>query len=209
MIVLSTLLLGGLAVAATLGQSFWGAELVADRAAIVQGEAWRLLTGPLFHADIPHLLRDVATLVPLGLGWGHRLGRRFIPFLVAALAVPFAATFVFEPDTGRLFGLSGATHALLVYALASDARRASWAWRLLCLAVVVKLAGELWTGDLLFPVEGLRAAVTCHVSGAALGLAVGLWRPGRNNMVHQTLTRRSSNPGLWHGLHTFRGPRGG
>lgn len=196
---LTTALVALAAIAATLGADGWARALIADRAAIADGEVWRLVTGPLVHADLGHLARDVLTLLVLGLGWGRRLGRDFGPFLAIGIAASCAAAFV-DPTVGRVFGLSGATHALLVAVLLLEreparqrGRAATALWWTLLTMVGLKVGAELVTGQLLFGVGDLGPAVWSHVAGCGLGAAYGLARWPRGACCARTGTVSSGH----------------
>ena len=59
-----------------------------DRAGILGGEAWRLLSGHMVHASPTHLVWDVAGLLAVGLLFEEPLGTRYwTALLVSALTV--------------------------------------------------------------------------------------------------------------------------
>lgn len=157
--------------------------LLASRAELNDGQFWRLLTGPLVHADGGHLLRDLPIFA--GLSWvvEGRLGRAFLPVLAASLVVPTAAVLGLQPEIGAYLGLSGAINTLLVVFVAGQllgSGPAKGATAVLALAHLGKLTYEGLTGALLFPLElppGVEAAPIAHLAGAGVGLLFGaaLW----------------------------------
>ncbi len=169
----ATAAFGGLFGLAALGD--W---LLASREGLSEGELWRLLTGPLVHADSGHLVRDLPIFA--GLAWvlEGRLGRAFGPVLLGALVVPTLAVLGLQADMAAYLGLSGAINTLLLVFVAGQllgdgTAKAKLATALLGAAHLGKLGYEAFTGGLLFPLElppGVEAAPTAHLAGAVLGL---------------------------------------
>jgi len=158
-------------------------QLLASRAGLTAGEAWRLLTGPLVHADADHLVRDLPIFAALSWALERRLGfPRFWPLLAAAMIVPTAATLLLQPALDGYLGLSGAINTLLIafvaVELSARPRRGS-AWiALLGVAHLAKLTYEGTTGALLFPLEmadGVAPAPVAHLAGAAVGAIALPW----------------------------------
>ncbi len=202
-----TLAVSALAVAASAGA--WGAPppfgalaraLVAAAGPLHDGELWRLLTGPLVHVTPGHLLRDLAVFLVVGALYEPVLGRRFVPLLALALAVPTAAVFAAQPALGAYYGLSGACNALFVAALLTEWRRAGCLrppWWVLALAVAhgAKTAWELTTGTLLFPLDlGARVepAPVAHGVGSLVGFLVLV--PTRSDTARRSPRRTAPAP---------------
>lgn len=163
--------LAGLATALTL----WPVSaLDADRA-LLGGAPWRLWTGPLRHADLGHLARDLAGLLGLAALLRGRMGHRATALLVGlGLPLPVLGALAGDPTLGGYLGLSGLVHGLCAVALLDlAASRPRWALALGGL-LAGKLAFEAVSGHLLVPMSGHRPAVWGHVAGAAVGLLVGL-----------------------------------
>lgn len=152
--------------------------LYATRGELLGGQLWRLVTGPLVHATWGHLVRDLALVVFVGIGYGAAIGRRFGWLCLAGLAIPTAAVFALEPDIGIYYGTSGLTHALLAAAVVAELRRpTSPALRFIAMAVgaalAAKLGYEVITGAPMFPMDlgsGVRQMPVAHAIGAAVGL---------------------------------------
>jgi membrane associated rhomboid family serine protease len=101
------------------GSRFGGSELITDgavsRAAVADGEFWRLVTSGFLHAGLLHLMFNAFALYVLGSMLEPAVGRlRFaIVYFVSLLAGSFGALLV-EPDaltvgaSGAIFGLMGA-----------------------------------------------------------------------------------------------------
>jgi rhomboid family GlyGly-CTERM serine protease len=144
-----------------------------------RGELWRLLTGPLIHADLAHALRDLLSLVVLGVLYERRLGWRFSGALLASTVLPPLFVFATDPTTTIYYGLSCTIHGLWAAALAFEWRRARWhpgllIW-LVSVAFVSKLIFELLTATPMLAIAvptGLKSVPGCHFAGALCGLVV-------------------------------------
>ena len=160
-----------------------------DRAGILGGEAWRLLSGHLVHASPTHLAWDVAGLLAVGLLFEEPLGTRYwTALLVAALTISFGLL-LFDTSLVAYCGLSGVLNGLWVagsLAAADRERRGgriglAWFYRS-CLAVLtVKLAVESAAGQGVFTdVASLGAEPVphAHVLGALGGLLAAVAFPG-------------------------------
>ncbi|HHM04704.1 MAG TPA: rhombosortase [Gammaproteobacteria bacterium] len=144
-----------------------------DRAAIAQGQGWRLLSGNLVHLGWVHLLLNLAGL---GLIWllvhdQWPTAAWWLIMLISSLAVGLGLWW-FNPELMWYVGLSGALHGLFAAgAAAGAARRQNWeAWALLA-AVTAKLAWEQYAGPLPGSAEaaGGPVIVDAHLYGAAGG----------------------------------------
>ena len=152
-----------------------------DRAAILRGELWRLLTGHWTHLSLDHLALDVAAFAALGgaLVWvGRRLFWRTV--LGSALAISLSLL-VCGQEWSTYRGLSGIDSALLG-ALATllwlgGGRRGE---RRLGAAALLLFAGKIGyesiTGTALFAAEtpGHEVVPLAHLVGAGIGAAVVL-----------------------------------
>ena len=157
--------------------------LVYDRAAVGQGQWWRLLSGNLVHFSTLHAAMDlVAVLIAGGL-----LERRGYPHywslcLLSAAAVGAAVQWL-RPDLGGYGGLSGIAMAM-VATLCLEGLREGGAWAWICAAalalLLAKLGWELATGSSLSAAAGEQAYLPvpqAHAAGvAAAALLFGLRR---------------------------------
>jgi rhomboid family GlyGly-CTERM serine protease len=169
--------LTGLAVVTTTG--LWlvlgpaPPDLVYDRAAIAQGEGWRLVTGHLVHSDAEHALWDIAALALIG--W--ILERRGRLRLALAAATGMAAVSLYLwiglPGLVRYCGLSGLLNTLFVVALKDlwD-RQPHPLIPLLALGLAGKLACELLAGQSLFIQTAWPSLPEAHLAGCLGGIAV-------------------------------------
>jgi rhomboid family GlyGly-CTERM serine protease len=175
-------LLAGALVLLWMAGEAWRELLRYERAAVLDGQYWRLVTGHLVHGSVQHLLLNgvglvlVAALFPreftLG-GW------------LAVLATSIAAIdlgFVFwEPQLQWYVGLSGVLHGALAAGASAWWRHGSKGLALALAAILVgKLAWEQWHGAL--PLSGdLPVVVDAHLYGAVGGAVAGglLWLRGQ------------------------------
>lgn len=158
-----------------------------ERSAVLAGEAWRLVTGHLVHADLVHL------------GW-NMLGVLIVAFLFARdyswrqwlviLGISTAATdlgfLLLEPQLEWYVGFSGVLHGLMAAGLVAWLRtsRDAITWIVTGL-FAAKLAWEHFAGPLPFTAASIALPVVheAHTYGAIGGVLAGLW-----------FTRRTSRP---------------
>ena len=178
-------------VAATLavGAWFWQGAfdvLVYDRAKILSGELWRLLTGHWVHFSGSHLFLNLTVLLPAGV-WLERRNPVALRWtlVLSPLAISLALL-AFDPALARYAGISGVASGVLV-ALAVDslctqsgARR--W-WLAVLVFFAVKVAVEAHNGGQpLNPelvAQGVRSVPLAHVVGAAVGTSAVLLNRAR------------------------------
>jgi rhomboid family GlyGly-CTERM serine protease len=150
--------------------------LVYDRAAIADGQWWRLLSGNLVHHSGAHLALNVAALFVVGALMETRRHDRMVSLCVIAGLGIGLALYLAEPNLLYYGGLSGVVTALLVYLCLHGLRDASW-WRWLCLAALmglaIKVCAELWLNDAFLnfsqPQPFLPSPLS-HLAGAATAL---------------------------------------
>ena len=154
-----------------------------DRAAIVGGEAWRLVTGHLVHADAVHLgwnLLGVA-LVALLFARDYR-PLQWLAVLLAALLAVDLGFLLLEPQLEWYVGFSGVLHGLMAAGLYAWLRqtRDPVTWLVTGL-FAAKLAWEHVAGPLPFTSGSLSLPVVheAHTYGAAGGLLAALWTARR------------------------------
>lgn len=144
-----------------------------DRAAILDGQVWRLLSGHLVHLGASHL---VMNLVALALIW-VLAGRLFTAWQWVLIAVICAlgvggGLLAFNTDLAWYVGLSGVLHGFLVAGCLADLRSGHRnAWLLLAL-VWAKLIWEQIAGPLPGSELGAGGAVVvdAHLYGALSGI---------------------------------------
>ena len=167
-----TFLLGAIAVAAWLVFGPAPESWVFDRAAIAQGEWWRLLTGHWVHSDPQHAQWDIAALLVFGLLFEARL-RWHLPLalLVATFGVD-ALLWWGEPDLQRYCGLSGILNGLLAAGLVQLWRDFRHPVVLVTAAgMALKIVIEMHTGRALFTETAWPSVPAAHAAGMLCGLA--------------------------------------
>lgn len=146
-----------------------------ERAAVLGGEYWRLVTGHLVHGTVAHLLLNLAGLVLIaGLFPRDYSLKEWLIVLLASLIAIDAGFVLFEPQLQWYVGLSGVLHGALT------AGAVAW-WRHetkpLAAALSAVLAGKLAWEQLqgALPLSGdMPVIVDAHLYGALGGLAAGL-----------------------------------
>ena len=147
-----------------------------ERAAVLAGEFWRLVTGHLVHSSAAHL---VLNLAGLGLIAGlfpkdYSLGQWLL--IAAASLVLIDLGFVFyEPQLQWYVGLSGVLHGLLAAGAVAWWRHESWPLALILSVIfLAKLAWEQVHGALPFSGD-MVVIVAAHLYGAIGGALAALW----------------------------------
>jgi rhomboid family GlyGly-CTERM serine protease len=172
----------GLTVAAlvllSLGGESWREALRYERAAVLRGEYWRLVTGHLVHGTTQHLLLNVLGLGVMAALFPREFSLRGWLFIAAASVAVIDLGFVlWEPQLEWYVGLSGVLHGVLAAGAIAWWRHESKGFALALTAILAaKLAWEQWRGAL--PLSGdMPVIVDAHLYGAIGGaLAAGaLW----------------------------------
>jgi rhomboid family GlyGly-CTERM serine protease len=165
--------------------------LMYDRAAILSGELWRVLTGHLVHAGGAHLAWDVTALIAVGVLFERALGSRYWMVLLASALTITSGLMLFDSRLAAYCGLSGVLNGLWVAgALAelrrerSDDRRLARLVYRACLVVLgLKLAVEGLTGTMIFTEPSTLGAIPvphAHLLGALGGLLFAFLPPIRD-----------------------------
>jgi rhomboid family GlyGly-CTERM serine protease len=145
-----------------------------ERAAVAQGQAWRLLTDNLVHFGWAHTAMNLGAflLCSFGLLPQYNLPRFITLLLVCCLAVG-VGIYLLNPEYGTYAGLSGAIHGLIIAGLLQSTLHPLWLRAAALGIVVVKLVQEqspnYQATDLqnLIPVP---VAADAHLYGALAGL---------------------------------------
>lgn len=142
-----------------------------ERAAIQQGDWWRLVTGHWVHLGLRHLLLDSAGLVLLWMLYARELQpQRWLLVLACSSAAIDAGLWWGEPQVQWYVGISGLLHgawAAGAAALALRRQRAGW---LMLAILAAKLLLEHRSGASLIS-AGLPVVSAAHLYGALGGLA--------------------------------------
>ncbi|MGQ9592758.1 MAG: rhomboid family intramembrane serine protease, partial [Planctomycetota bacterium] len=154
-----------------------------DRAAVAQGECWRILTGPFAHAGAAHLAMNLIGLAILGRILERGLGHARFAFLYALSAVSGALFFQVFSSGDLGLGASGAVYGAFGFLLAarSATRRSRGGGRLaaflLWTAVVFGLDQAVALSANLL--SGVQIASSAHFGGFAAGALLAVaWLPG-------------------------------
>lgn len=160
-----------------------GRELLRyERAAVLQGQYWRLLTGHLVHGSGQHLLLNAVGLGLIAALFPREYSLCGWLLILASSVVTIDLGFVLlEPQLQWYVGLSGVLHGALAAGALGWWRHESRGLALALSAVLVgKLAWEQWHGAL--PLSGdMPVVVDAHLYGAIGGALAGvlLWRRSR------------------------------
>jgi rhomboid family GlyGly-CTERM serine protease len=158
-----------------------------ERAAVLAGEAWRLVTGHLVHADLAHLGWNLLGLLIVALLFARDYaGWQWVVILLSSTAATDLGFLLLEPQLEWYVGFSGVLHGLMAAGLVAWLRtsRDAITWIVTAL-FAAKLAWEHVVGPLPFTAGSLPVPVVheAHTYGAIGGLLAGLW-----------LTRRTPGP---------------
>lgn len=92
-----------------------GNLLIYDRAAIIHGEIWRLLSGNLVHFSLAHLFYNLVAWLIAGTII-ELYGYRFFPVLILSSSILIGITlYILEPELYFYAGLSGVVSAAVAY----------------------------------------------------------------------------------------------
>ncbi len=151
-------------------------QLLLDRAALADGELWRLWTGHWVHFSTSHLLWNLAVLLPVGT-WLERV-RPGLLWRQVLIATPLisCAILVSEPALQTYGGLSGLATGVVVLLALHQLRTAGpsrWLWAGVLALIAAKIGGEVVsgrTGFVGYDSSTVRTAWSAHVAGAAAAL---------------------------------------
>ena len=161
------------------------AQLRYERAAVLGGQAWRLFTGHLVHADIVHLAWNLAGAALVWWLFAAEFTRRgWCVVMLASTAAIDLGFVLFMPQLEWYLGFSGVLHGCMAAGLVAWLRRARDPITLLvALLFAAKLAWEHFAGPLPFTSAtlALPVVVEAHSYGAIGGTlaALLLLYPGR------------------------------
>ena len=148
-----------------------------DRAAIADGQWWRLVSAHYVHLNTPHLAMNLLalTLVIALLRTACTAATWFAAYAAMSLAIS-AALLAFEPGLARYAGASGVIHGLVGFGAVlrlSEARAES---AILLAGLAAKLAWEAGSGPLAGSEAMIGAPVitASHRYGAIAGVLLAL-----------------------------------
>jgi rhomboid family GlyGly-CTERM serine protease len=150
-----------------------------ERSAVLAGEAWRLVTGHLVHADAAHLGWNVVGVLLVGVLFAREYSPvQWLVVLLASVAAIDLGFLLLEPRLEWYVGFSGVLHGWMAAGLVAWLHRSrdplTW---LVAALFMAKLAWEHYAGALPFTAESLSLPVVheAHTYGAIGGLLAGLW----------------------------------
>lgn len=147
-----------------------------QRAALAEGQWWRLLTAHFVHLDLEHAALNAMGLV---LMWAL-FARDYPPlrwlaiYLGTALTVS-AGLWWFSPEVAWYVGASGALHGVMTAGTLAHLRRGDLDGWILAIFIVVKLGYEQLAGALPFA-GSPDTVVDAHLYGAIGGVVLALLR---------------------------------
>ena len=152
--------------------------MVFDRAAIIGGQWWRLITGNWVHFSADHLLADTVAVGMAGALIERREGMRSFWLYAAAAAVVGLAVLFLAPEVAQYGGLSGVACGAFGYLALNEIKRSSarrWLPMLVLALLVAKVGWEYATGHALFVNmhDGTMVLPLAHAAGLLSG--VGYW----------------------------------
>lgn len=159
----------------------WSETLIYDRAALAQGELWRLWTGHLVHFSGQHLLLDLFAFGISAAIVESCHGNRGREFILAAAGCLSGGLYLLEPALARFGGLSGiatCTMLIAVFCLMQNLpayRRAGcFLIGVICLKVVAESFLPLTTLAGMATVSVFKMPLS-HTLGALLALIPLYW----------------------------------
>lgn len=163
------------------------ARLRYERDAVLDGEAWRLVTGHLVHADGAHLAWNLLGVLLVAWLFGRNFSwRQWLWVVLVSTIATDLGFLLFEPQLEWYVGFSGVLHGMMAAGLVAwlCSTRDALTWAVAAL-FAGKLAWEHAVGALPFTAASLSLPVVyqAHTYGALGGLLAGLW-----------LTRRTARP---------------
>lgn len=149
-----------------------------DRGAIGRGQWWRFISANFLHTNGFHLALNLVALVAVTLlmDGTRNLGELVAVFFVGAVSVTVGLFFL-TPRIYGYVGLSGVLHGLFVFVTWDVFRRDRLLGALLAMALLIKLAHELWNGpsraiEGLIEAEVVTEAHFFGVLGGILGVLI-------------------------------------
>lgn len=178
-----TLSLAGLAIGLYAVAGPAADAAVYDRAAVADGEWWRLLSGHWVHGDTGHLAWNLTALLLLG-SIVESSRRWLLPLglLAGSIGVDLWL-WTGLPGIVRYCGLSGALNTLLILALWTTWKRSGhWLVWAIGLGSLLKILVEMADGRALLTQTAWPSVPSAHLAGWLVGcllVALNRWRPAR------------------------------
>ena len=171
------------ACALAVGAWFWPRSFDAldyERAQILHGEWWRLITGHWVHFSGSHLFWNLIVMLPAGV-WLERLNPAALRWTIAVSPLAISlALLAFDPSMAIYAGISGVASGVLVALAVNGLRtepRARWLWLAVLALFVAKVAIESFRSHPLNPeltAQHIHSVPLAHLVGATVGAATAL-----------------------------------
>ena len=154
----------------------WASGLRYDRAAVISGEYWRLLSGHFVHLGLSHWALNMAGLAVLLVIPLTDSPVRWLVLWSTGAVLLSLLIFAFSPEMLWYAGLSGLLHCWITAAAIRGIRpglRSHW---LLLALLLTKVLAEQWLGAGRFStwLTGGPVAVDAHLWGVVLGVMYGI-----------------------------------
>ena len=169
------ILIGAITVSTTPIIAF---TLIYDRAAIIGGGFWRVLTAHLVHFNGIHLLYNLLAFGVAGCIIECKGYKYFMLLCFLTTCLISVALFIFKPDIVYYGGLSGLACGAMYYCALSGLGKDNQ-WRAIYILVIVfipvKILAELYENSSLLPYWGQHTFVTVplsHIVGTAVAIIV-------------------------------------
>ena len=177
----TALLVAAICVISLLVQAFdqqVGHLLLYDRAAVQQGEVWRVFTAPFVHATYPHVIMNmIGVILALAIFLDAASPRDWILIMLASTLAIGVGMLLFVPSIGEYIGFSGTTHGLYAgCAVLLMVRGRPWFGALVLALVLLEVVYETLVGPIEIGHElvGGRIATEAHGFGVFGGLVAGI-----------------------------------
>jgi rhomboid family GlyGly-CTERM serine protease len=162
-----------------------------DRAAILAGEGWRLVTAHLVHADAPHLAWNVAGLLLVWFLFAREYSiRGWLGILFASTVATDLGFLLLDPGLEWYVGFSGVLHGCMAAGLVAWLRTVRDPLTVIIGALfAAKLVWEHIVGPLPFTAASMSLPVVyeAHTYGALGGALAGLWMIPRRPLGGRSL----------------------
>lgn len=157
-----------------------------ERAAVLAGDAWRLVTGHLVHADAAHLAWNLLGLVLVWLLFaGDYSPSQWLVILGVSTVATDVGFLVLEPQLEWYVGFSAVLHGCMAAGLVAWLRgsRDPLTW-VVALAFAAKLAWEHVAGALPFTEASISVPVVheSHTYGTVGGIVAAWWLARRHRI---------------------------
>ncbi|MFQ6006844.1 MAG: rhombosortase [Woeseia sp.] len=148
------------------------AGLRLDRAAILDGEIWRLLSGHFVHLGISHYILNGLGLILVWLLVGmHFELRQWLLVIVVSIAGVDAGLLYFDHELVWYVGMSGLLHAMLAAGIVGGLKAAPREMVIVAIVILAKITVEQLVGPLPGSEEsaGGEVVVNAHLYGVLAG----------------------------------------